>query len=105
MLYVKVSWLLFFKLKTAYDMCISDWSSDVCSSDLRQAGGEDRSRTSGPRRDLDRGAQAHHPAPLRHPAGHRPDRLRQDHDVVLGRSEERRVGKACVSPCRYRWLT
>src|SRR3546814_1142139 len=24
----------FFKQKTAYDMCISDWSSDVCSSDL-----------------------------------------------------------------------
>src|SRR3546814_10089449 len=32
-------WLLdlmffFFKQKTAYDMLISDWSSDVCSSDL-----------------------------------------------------------------------
>src|SRR3546814_9366322 len=26
----------FFKLKTAYDMRISDWSSDVCSSDLVQ---------------------------------------------------------------------
>src|SRR3546814_1929347 len=25
---------LFFKQKTAYDMLISDWSSDVCSSDL-----------------------------------------------------------------------
>src|SRR3546814_6937464 len=25
-----------FKLKTAYEMRISDWSSDVCSSDLRQ---------------------------------------------------------------------
>src|SRR3546814_6588259 len=27
-------WLLFFKQKTAYEMRISDWSSDVCSSDL-----------------------------------------------------------------------
>src|SRR3546814_16574018 len=27
--------LFFFKQKTAYDMRISDWSSDVCSSDLR----------------------------------------------------------------------
>src|SRR3546814_11630741 len=27
----------FFKQKTAYDMRISDWSSDVCSSDLYQA--------------------------------------------------------------------
>src|SRR3546814_1994036 len=28
----------FFKQKTAYDMRISDWSSDVCSSDLAAAG-------------------------------------------------------------------
>src|SRR3546814_9539278 len=29
-----VSFFFFFKQKTAYDMRISDWSSDVCSSDL-----------------------------------------------------------------------
>src|SRR3546814_3090297 len=29
---------LFFKQKTAYEMRISDWSSDVCSSDLRGIG-------------------------------------------------------------------
>src|SRR3546814_2581046 len=29
-----------FKQKTAYEMRISDWSSDVCSSDLRFADGE-----------------------------------------------------------------
>src|SRR3546814_8728651 len=28
----------FFKQKTAYEMRISDWSSDVCSSDLRSEG-------------------------------------------------------------------
>src|SRR3546814_7809435 len=28
------SFFFFFKQKTAYDMRISDWSSDVCSSDL-----------------------------------------------------------------------
>src|SRR3546814_14959224 len=28
----------FFKQKTAYEMRISDWSSDVCSSDLRAGG-------------------------------------------------------------------
>src|SRR3546814_7256357 len=28
--------LFFFKQKTAYEMRISDWSSDVCSSDLRR---------------------------------------------------------------------
>src|SRR3546814_6496372 len=27
-------WFFFFKQKTAYEMRISDWSSDVCSSDL-----------------------------------------------------------------------
>src|SRR3546814_3008193 len=29
--------LFFFKRKTAYEMRISDWSSDVCSSDLDHA--------------------------------------------------------------------
>src|SRR3546814_20348791 len=29
--------VFFFKQKTAYEMRISDWSSDVCSSDLRAA--------------------------------------------------------------------
>src|SRR3546814_2861349 len=37
-MYVVVSWCMifvfFFKQKTAYEMRISDWSSDVCSSDL-----------------------------------------------------------------------
>src|SRR3546814_2487357 len=32
--------IVFFKQKTAYEMRISDWSSDVCSSDLSP--GEDR---------------------------------------------------------------
>src|SRR3546814_20652451 len=32
----------FFKQKTAYEMRISDWSSDVCSSDLSRA--DDRAR-------------------------------------------------------------
>src|SRR3546814_8281231 len=29
------SFFVFFKQKTAYEMRISDWSSDVCSSDLQ----------------------------------------------------------------------
>src|SRR3546814_4736109 len=29
-----MSFVFFFKQKTAYEMRISDWSSDVCSSDL-----------------------------------------------------------------------
>src|SRR3546814_10598147 len=30
-------WFFFVKQKTAYEMRISDWSSDVCSSDLRSS--------------------------------------------------------------------
>src|SRR3546814_3539595 len=44
----------FFKQKTAYEMRISDWSSDVCSSDLG------RSRLDlGPLALVDRGGQRH----------------------------------------------
>src|SRR3546814_253562 len=32
--------VFFFKQKTAYEMRISDWRSDVCSSDLREAATE-----------------------------------------------------------------
>src|SRR3546814_1997207 len=48
-------YFFFFKQKTAYEMRISDWSSDVCSSDLRtrRAGG---GRGAGGRA----GAAAHH---------------------------------------------
>src|SRR3546814_5466866 len=60
-----VSCFFFFKQKTAYEMRISDWSSDVCSSDLRGAlaaavgayEGDDLARLDG---DID---AAHQPAP------------------------------------------
>src|SRR3546814_5659780 len=35
---LSVKFFFFFKQKTAYEMRISDWSSDVCSSDLRLRG-------------------------------------------------------------------
>src|SRR3546814_4344615 len=94
--------LFFFKQKTAYELRISDWSSDVCSSDLAR------------------------------PDAGRPKPAEQEpHETMLGRmvcipprtggkhigemqcllsgrsdnrrSEERRVGKECVSTCRSRW--
>src|SRR3546814_18537547 len=40
----------FFKQKTAYEMRISDWSSDVCSSDLRTSNSTTRSTISAGRR-------------------------------------------------------
>src|SRR3546814_6286954 len=89
----------FFKQKTAYEMRISDWSSDVCSSDLLDGG----------QRDFGLFVTAGQGAPGR---VHRPRRsgrtARSDHEATAGlfdthRSEERRVGKECVSTCRSRW--
>src|SRR3546814_1064362 len=37
--YIVEVFIFFFKQKTAYEMRISDWSSDVSSSDLRPVGG------------------------------------------------------------------
>src|SRR3546814_4994707 len=90
----------FFKQKTAYEMRISDWSSDVCSSDLAELRGRAGGGTGG-RRAADRAgaASAHRAAQLR--------RVRAGEIPVVGdfggRSEERRVGKECVSTCRSRW--
>src|SRR3546814_13331169 len=46
---------LFFKQKTAYEMRISDWSSDVCSSDLvlDAAGHEHDPLAQQPRKDVE----------------------------------------------------
>src|SRR3546814_5097251 len=88
----------FFKQKTAYEMRISDWSSDVCSSDLRPK-----------RLDEYLGQQ-----PVREQLGIYIEAARgrgeaMDHVLIFGppglgkRSEERRVGKECVSTCRSRW--
>src|SRR3546814_7550115 len=53
---ISLLFFFFFKQKTAYEMRISDWSSDVCSSDLTG-----RIRLSLFERELDRaGAEAGH---------------------------------------------
>src|SRR3546814_12165848 len=94
-------------------MRISDWSSDVCSSDLalHRLRRRDEELPGGERLDdLDLDAAPHGDG--------------RDHDGRLGvlgqevvdeagrldvgmadvlRSEERRVGKECVSTCRSRW--
>src|SRR3546814_6351257 len=102
-------WFFLFKQKTAYEMRISDWSSDVCSSDLAA----EKKRVA--------------------PKGNAPDACRDQCAVIacncsttpgstnthgclsaIGtlntrantsrfRSEERRVGKGCVRTCRSRW--
>src|SRR3546814_4267051 len=88
--------IFFFKQKTAYEMRISDWSSDVCSSDLL---------TLAPQRIVLGGGVMQYD--VLYP------RVRQRTRHWLGgfiaplerdpRSDERRVGKECVSTCRSRW--
>src|SRR3546814_1812029 len=88
----------FFKQKTAYEMRISDWSSDVCSSDLH----EDAAHHLHHQHLAATGHGEYRGAPARRALGviQRPQQPGVAVDV---RSEERRVGKECVSTCRSRW--
>src|SRR3546814_2564984 len=103
MLLLLCVFFFFFKQKTAYEMRISDWSSDVCSSDLRDdlpvddvvVGEGVRS----PRVDVERAPRVV-VAREEAEAQARADPELLDH---RRRSEERRVGKECVSTCRSRW--
>src|SRR3546814_1165171 len=79
----------FFKQKTAYEMRISDWSSDVCSSDLVAGLDIDGEAGDGPRCGGRGGADAE-----------LAQRLRVEQ---IGDRKSRRVGKECVSTCRSRW--
>src|SRR3546814_12772599 len=108
-------------------MRISDWSSDVCSSDLGNVQTLIRSETGTPSSRLDRdlAAQFHHAvrrqaeifhrafriaqhpreqffAPDRHPRRlRRAQRLARQE--TAGKSAELRAGKGCVRTCRYWW--
>src|SRR3546814_10245809 len=92
----------FFKQKTAYEMRISDWSSDVCSSDLEGRAAADEGVGYQKAEHCVQNPSVVMPDLFRHPILHERRRLR-----LVGprnkRSEERRVGKECVSTCRSRW--
>src|SRR3546814_9310208 len=84
-----------FKQKTAYEMRISDWSSDVCSSDLFVAVTPTGDKMT---------------ASIVGPVCETGDTFARDRVIdkvesgdLAVRSEERRVGKECVSTCRSRW--
>src|SRR3546814_16580368 len=95
-------------------MRISDWSSDVCSSDLEDAehGAEHEAD-----HHLDGGDAGMEGEPVvldhvqelaPHPAGRRDDELRDTEPARQPlprreRWEERRVGEGSVSTCRSRW--
>src|SRR3546814_16200128 len=111
----------FFKQKTAYEMRISYWSSDVCSSDLdieRLVNGPRAREEAGMRlacidhrfelsigKDTERGQVRWEMRPIRR-CGRRErchcSRLDQRRGM-RARSVERRVGKECDSTGRSRW--
>src|SRR3546814_16323308 len=95
------SFFFFCKQKTAYEMRISDWSSDVSSSDLPcwAAAGAGRA-VANQTASTARGRAGRRKPFIRPPDGttgnYRASRKQQ-------RSEARRVGTECVSTCRSRW--
>src|SRR3546814_12490676 len=101
-------------------MRISDWSSDVCSSDLRPVDAllANAGRGLGHGfldQDLDKARQVVNlniigTISLIHKVGRQMRQRGQGKILITGyiagfRSEERRVGKECVSTCRSRWST
>src|SRR3546814_15381635 len=102
-------------------MRISDWSSDVCSSDLDQlraysGGGSDRngsgnfqgggkggaSRRGSKRDNSGLGASRSWLSAFASRSGEQTCRFGGAGGRYF-RSEERRLGKECVSTCRFRW--
>src|SRR3546814_11661462 len=99
-------------------MRISDWSSDVCSSDLgsipataellRTVAGLPQGAVVLPGLDLESDDAVWReirddPGHPQHGMAQLLDRLGIAREAVRPRSEERRVGKECVSTCRSRW--
>src|SRR3546814_19586389 len=88
-------------------MRISDWSSDVCSSDLNVSrqfpSGEKRRRHQPSQNATHRSPAASMVIPSGEPSPS--PKLEKIRRFVASpvRSEERRVGKECVSTCRSRW--
>src|SRR3546814_3791014 len=94
-----VIFCFFFKQKTAYEMRISDWSSDVCSSDLPRRGvaigGHGDVGREAHQRDLRR--RFDHPAPAHD------RRAVDDGDTVMRPDPSWEIGRASCreSVCRY----
>src|SRR3546814_13148280 len=100
-------------------MRISDWSSDVCSSDLRLETRPEEQRPWQVGVLYNRDDQAARIAiPMLEAQGwmvgdnqpysgrdlnYTMNRHAEGNDIPYLRSEERRVGKECVSTCRSRW--
>src|SRR3546814_1316376 len=114
------SFFFFFKQKTAYEMRISDWSSDVCSSDLSlepamiYANAVDIKTLDAFAKEV-LSTETFNIYNAEVSLEDRRENLIRWFKSVKGngkgarkvdsavRSEERRVGKECVSACRSRW--
>src|SRR3546814_15468699 len=87
-------------------MRISDWSSDVCSSDLHKLARGFLPRMT---RSFHKIARPEFEAAIRDHAEREAQGIAMYHNELeergpfRKRSEERRVGKECVSTCRSRW--
>src|SRR3546814_1358668 len=98
LLSVPFCFFFFFKQKTAYEMRISDWSSDVCSSDLDDLLLRAR-RAPGPARDPDCRLRDRDDARHLYPPGesdpaprHRPGRSRSARRVLTDAPERHPYG-------------
>src|SRR3546814_7523610 len=100
---------VFLEQKTADELRISDWSSDVCSSDLRASASRAACSQAVSSSAPAGVAASKGAASLTSTAGvfARPEREHvhagPGHGDHVFRSEERRVGKECVSTSRSRW--
>src|SRR3546814_11510475 len=97
-------------------MRISDWSSDVCSSDLTQPWDYWEADRRTPKGRINEAIALVEAVLARNPNHPQADHLyihlveasanpgkAEEYADRLARSEERRVGKECVSTCRSRW--
>src|SRR3546814_17057175 len=88
-------------------MRISDWSSDVCSSDLMINQIETDSIKHPDTNSLEFRKKLVSELATLYPQGPEQDDIWKsaggDVSILTNRSEERRVGKECVSTCRSRW--
>src|SRR3546814_5662374 len=108
---------ILFKQKTAYEMRISDWSSDVCSSDLMNQRNQEEisnclsdnwykiidlmNTIKGGNGDADQDQSQTTSTLAPNPTS--PIVPLTKAELVIARSAERRVGKESVSTCRSRW--
>src|SRR3546814_12234274 len=99
--------VFFFKQKTAYEMRISDWSSDAYSSDLIKATAEAetqqiKSMIESYRQAIDKYKQYIPKFSVPQSTTLLSGNIPAEFNQLVTRSEERRVGKECGSTCRSR---